>query len=247
MNVKNRGCIRRLSFKTLLASRKRNLIAIVAIALTTLLFTSLFTIVLSINETNQNYQFRSVGTYAHGSFKDVDEAQIKTLSAHPKVKAAGRRTVIGLCISGVFAKDYGEVSFMDGNTAKWSYAQPEVGRMPKNGKEITMDTKSLALLGVTPELGAEVTLTYSLTDKNQLGRDVTDTFTLVGWWEYDELLAVHFLNVSQDYVNHIEAMAISEGMEPFRTDLSVMLSSSLDIEIPSRKSGRTAATAWATR
>ena len=230
MNVKNRGCIRRLSFKTLLASRKRNLIAIVAIALTTLLFTSLFTIVLSINETNQNYQFRSVGTYAHGSFKDVDEAQIKTLSAHPKVKAAGRRTVIGLCISGVFAKDYGEVSFMDGNTAKWSYAQPEVGRMPKNGKEITMDTKSLALLGVTPELGAEVTLTYSLTDKNQLGRDVTDTFTLVGWWEYDELLAVHFLNVSQDYVNHIEAMAISEGMEPFRTDLSVMLSSSLDIE-----------------
>lgn len=230
MNVKNRGCIRRLSFKTLLASRKRNLIAIVAIALTTLLFTSLFTIVLSINETNQNYQFRSVGTYAHGSFKDVDEAQIKTLSAHPKVKAAGRRTVIGLCISGVFAKDYGEVSFMEGNTAKWSYAQPEVGRMPKNGKEITMDTKSLALLGVTPELGAQVTLTYTLADKEQMGRDVTDTFTLVGWWEYDELLAVHFLNVSQDYVNHIEAMAISEGMEPFRTDLSVMLSSSLDIE-----------------
>ena len=72
MNVKNRSCIRRLSFKTLLASRKRNLIAIVAIILTTLLFTSLFTIVLSINETNQNYQFRSVGTYSHGAFKDVD-------------------------------------------------------------------------------------------------------------------------------------------------------------------------------
>ena len=45
-------------------------------AVPTLLFTSLFTIVLSINETNQNYQFRSVGTYAHGSFKDVDEVQI---------------------------------------------------------------------------------------------------------------------------------------------------------------------------
>ena len=79
MNVKNRSCIRRLSFKTLLASRKRNLIAIAAIILTTLLFTSLFTIVLSINETNQNYQFRSVGTYAHGAFKDVDEAQIEAL------------------------------------------------------------------------------------------------------------------------------------------------------------------------
>ena len=230
MNVKNRGCIRRLSFKTLLASRKRNLIAITAIALTTLLFTSLFTIVLSINETNQNYQFHSVGTYAHGSFKDVDETQIKTLSAHPKVKAVGRRTVIGLCTSGVFAKDYGEVSFMDDNTAQWGYAQPEVWRTPKNGKEITMDTKALALLGVTPELGAQVTLTYSLADKNQLGRDVTDTFTLVGWWDYDELLAVHFFNVSEEYAKQIEAMAVAEGMNPFRTDMNVMLGSSLDIE-----------------
>ena len=230
MNVKNRGCIRRLSFKTLLASRKRNLIAIAAIVLTTLLFTSLFTIVLSINETNQNYQFRSVGTYAHGSFKDVDETQIKALSAHPKVKAVGKRTVIGICTSGVFAKDYGEVSFMDDNTAKWGYVLPTVGRTPKSGKEITMDTKALALLGVTPELGAQVTLTYSLTDKNQLGRDVTDTFTLVGWWEYDELLAVHFFNVSEEYAKQIEAMAVAEGMQPFRTDLSVMLSSSLGIE-----------------
>ena len=230
MNVKNRGCIRRLSFKTLLASRKRNLIAIVAIVLTTLLFTSLFTIVLSINETSQNYQFRSVGTYAHGSFKDVEGNQIAKLSAHPKVKAVGKRTVIGICTSGVFARDYGEVSFMDDNCAKWSYAQPEVGRTPQRGKEITMDTKALALLGVTPELGAEVTLTYTLTDKNQLGRDVTDTFTLVGWWEYDELLAVHFFNVSEEYAKEIEAMAVAEGMNPFRTDMSVMLSGSLDIE-----------------
>lgn len=62
MKVKNQGCIRRLSIKTVLASRKRNTIAVLAIALTALLFTSLFTIVLSINETNQGYQFRSVGT-----------------------------------------------------------------------------------------------------------------------------------------------------------------------------------------
>ena len=43
MRVKNRKCIRRLSFKSLWASRKRNIIAICAIALTTLMFTSLFT------------------------------------------------------------------------------------------------------------------------------------------------------------------------------------------------------------
>ena len=218
-------------------SRKRNLIAIAAIVLTTLMFTSLFTIVLSINETNQNYQFRSVGTYANGSFKDVDEAQIQALSAHPKVKAVGKRTVIGISITGAFEKDYGEVSYMDDNAAKWDYALPTVGRTPISGKEIAMDTKALALLGVAPELGAEVTLTYTLNDKNQMGSDITDTFTLVGYWEFDELMGVHFLNVSEGYVKQIEAQAVAEGMNPFRTDLIVMLSSSLDIENTLKKIG----------
>ena len=230
LNVSNGSCIRHLSRKTLSASKKRNLIAVIAIVLTTLLFTSLFTIVLSINETNQNYQFRAVGTYSHGSFKNVDEEQIATLSAHPKVKAAGCRTVIGLCIDGAFEKDYGEVSFMDDNCAKWSYATPTTGRTPEGGDEIAMDTAALALLGVEPEIGAKVELTYALTDKNQVGGNVTDTFTLVGWWDFDELLGVHFLNVSQEYVTQVEAEAMANGMKPFRTDMSVMLPSSLNIE-----------------
>ena len=50
MKVKNQKCIRRLSYKSLWATRKRNVIAIFAIALTTLLFTSLFTILMSLNE-----------------------------------------------------------------------------------------------------------------------------------------------------------------------------------------------------
>ena len=230
MKVKNGSCIRHLSFKTLMAARKRNIIAVLAIALTALLFTSLFTIVMSINETNQNYQFRSVGGYAHGAFKDVDEDQIAVLSAHPDVKAVGVRTVLGLATQGAFEKDYAEVSYMDDNNAKWSFSQPTVGRTPKSGNEITMDTKALELLGVKPELGAQVKLTYTLADKEQMGWDVTDTFTLVGWWDYDELLSVHFLNVSKEYAQKIDKLAVAGGLKPFRTDLSVMLRSSLNIE-----------------
>lgn len=230
MKVKNGSCIRHLSFKTLMSAKKRNIIAVLAIALTALLFTSLFTIVMSINETNQNYQFRSVGGYAHGAFKDVDEDQIAVLSAHPDVKAVGVRTVLGLATQGAFEKDYAEVSYMDDNNAKWSFSQPTVGRTPKSGNEITMDTKALELLGVKPELGAQVKVTYTLADKEQMGWDITDTFTLVGWWDYDELLSVHFLNVSKEYAQKIEKKAVAGGMKPFRTDLSVMLRSSLNIE-----------------
>ena len=183
MNVKNRTCIRRLSFRTLWASRRRNVIAVAAIALTALLFTSLFTVTMSINSSYETYTFHQIGAYNHGSFKDVTEEQADAISAHPKVRAAGKRTVIGIASDGVFAKSPAEVSFMDANCSKWCYAQPDIGHMPQKGKEITMDTAALELLGVSPQLGAEVTLTYTLSDKNQTGYQKTDTFTLAGWWE----------------------------------------------------------------
>ena len=79
MNVKNRNCIRKLSFQSLWASRKRNLIAVAAIVLTTLLFTSLFTVVMSINSSYQTYTFRQIGGYCHGTFKDVTEEQAEAI------------------------------------------------------------------------------------------------------------------------------------------------------------------------
>ena len=96
MNVKNRKCIRKLSLKSLYANRRRNLIAIFSIALTTLLFTSMFTIVLSLNASYETYQFRQVGGYAHGTFKDVSPEQAERIATHPKVKAVGARKAIGI-------------------------------------------------------------------------------------------------------------------------------------------------------
>ena len=230
MNVKNRKCIRKLSLKSLYANRRRNLIAIFAIALTTLLFTSMFTIVLSLNASYETYQFRQVGGYAHGTFKDVSPEQAERIAAHPKVKATGARKVIGITADGVFSKTPAEISYMDANCTKWSYATPTTGRMPESGKEVAMDTAALQLLGVTPELGAEVTVSYSITDKDQTAFTVTDTFTLVGYWDYDELMPVHYINISRDYADDIEAQAVKTGLQPFRTDLNVMLASSTNIQ-----------------
>ena len=229
MNVKNRKCIRKFSWNSLWASRKRNIIAIIAIALTALLFTSLFTIVMSINSSYENYTFRQVGGYNHGTFKEVTEKQAQAISGHPKVKAVGIRTTIGFMDSGVFAKVPAEVSFMDDNCTEWSFAKPTTGRMPKIGKEITMDTAALKLLGIQPELGAEITLTYTVGDKNQLSYEKTDTFTLVGWWDYDDISPVHYVNVSEEYVRSVETEGVAAGMNPFRTDLNVMMASAIDI------------------
>ena len=229
MNVKNRKCIRKLSWRSLWASRKRNIIAIIAIALTTLLFTSLFTIVMSLNSSYEMDTFRRIGGYCHGTFKEVTEEQIENISLHSNVKAVGKRINIGYMDSGIFAKAPAEVSFMDDNCTEWSFAAPTVGHKPQGKKEITMDTYALKLLGVAPELGAEIELTYTVGSLSAMPYEKTDRFTLVGWWEYDDISPVHYINISEEYAKEIEAEAMSKGLESFRIDLNVMMASSINI------------------
>ncbi len=229
MNVNNRKCIRKLSWRSLWASRKRNIIAIVAIALTALLFTSLFTIVMSINSSYEVYTFRQIGGYCHGTFKEVTEEQIENISAHSNVTATGKRITIGYIDSGIFAKAPAEVSFMDDNCTEWSFAEPTAGHKPHGRNEITMDTHALKLLGVEPEVGAEIELTYTVGALSEMPYEKTDTFTLAGWWEYDDISPVHYINISEEYAKETEAEAMSKGLEPFRIDLNVMMASSMNI------------------
>lgn len=235
MNVKNRSVIRRLGFRQFQASGMRNLIAVVAVTLTALLFTSLFTIAMSITTSYEEYNFRQAGGYCHGTFKEVNEEQIQKISDHPKVKAAGARIVAGYISTEPFERVVAEISYMDENCTKWSYAIPEEGRMPEKGMEIAMDTAALKALGVEPVLGEEITLTYPIRNSvNVSGEEMyrTDTFTLVGFWEYDNVMPCHYLNVSKEYVDMVEQEWLGSGgeAEPFRTDLYVMLASSINIE-----------------
>lgn len=230
MQVSNQKCIRRLSFRTLKTAQKRNIIAIIAIALTTLLFTSLFTVLMSVNASYETYTFRQIGGYSHGTFKDVTEEQLKALQAHPSIKQSGTRIVIGTKADDGFEKCNAEISYMDPNTAKWSYATPTTGRVPQNGHEIAMDTGSLKLLGVTPKLGEKISLAYTLCDNTQSGSTQSATFTLVGYWNFDDVMPVHYINVSRDYMDEAISIGQKEGLTNFRTDLNVMLRSSFNIE-----------------
>lgn len=230
MSIKNRKAITNLSFKTLIASRKRNVIAIIAIVLTTLMFTSLFTILMSINSSYQTYQFKQAGGYEHGTFKNVTQEQKLAISQHSNVKEVGERVIIGMASETPFEKEIAEISYMDANCTKWSYAEPTVGHMPKESNEIMMDTRTLELLGVEPKIGAEITLSYQMTDKEQTGPYITDTFVLSGYFQYDALIPTHYINISRDYMNKIENKAMKElGWGAFKTDLNVMMKSSANI------------------
>ena len=247
MRVKNRKCIRRLSFKSLWASRKRNIIAICAIALTTLMFTSLFTIILSVNSSYETYNFRQAGGYSDGIFKDLSREQTDKIAAHKGIKASGERIVCGFSSSDVFGKVAAEVSYMDKNCTKWSYATPTTGKEPQKENEIAMDTTALRLLGVEPKLGTNVTITYQAGNGTDTGIPQTDSFILVGYWEYDDLMPVHYINVSKAYVDKINEKCIAAGDEALDIDLNVMIPSKLNIREQMEKIDTDLGYDWNTR
>ena len=205
-HVANHRCIRRLSLRALAANRTRNLVAVLAIALTSLLFTSLFTIALSINDGMQQASFRQAGGFAHGTFKRLEPAQIDELCTDPLIEAWGKRLFVGMPEGGPFAKAHVEVSYCDANEAHWMFCDPVEGRLPESATEAATDTRVLALLGVEPALGAQFTLDISVD-----GQVVSRTFTLCGWWNYDEACTASNVLVTE---NAAQSMLDEAGVVP---------------------------------
>ena len=201
MKVSNGSCIRRLSVRALLANRTRNIVAVLAIALTAVLFTSLFTIALSINEGIQQNNFRQAGGCSHGSFKYLTEEQCEELKTDPLIQAYGIRRFLGMPTAAPFNKSHVEIGYSDANEVRWGYCVPVEGRLPQEGtNEAATDTHVLELLDVEPEIGAEFTVTFEVD-----GRETTQTFTLCGWWEYDEAVVANHILIPESRVDTVLA------------------------------------------
>lgn len=207
MKVKNKRCIRNLSFKQFKAAKTRNLISVCAIALTTLLFTSLFTIALSINDGFQQSNFRQCGGWNHGTFKYLTEEQFEEIKEDPLIKQWGLRRFVGMPTDVPFNKSHVEVGYSDAVQAHWMYCDPIAGSLPKEGtNEAATDTRVLELLGIEPELGAEFTMTFDVD-----GNETTQTFTLSGWWEYDEAIVANHVLIP---LSRAEAIYKETGLAP---------------------------------
>ena len=226
MKVRNGKCVRHLAWKSLQASRTRNLIAIAAIALTAVLFTSLFTIALSINEGFQQSNFRQVGGFSHGGFKYLTEEQAEELQDDPLIDQWGERRFLGMPMDVPFNKSHVEVSWADANEAHWMYCDPVEGSLPQEGTdEAATDTHVLELLGIEPELGTKFSVTFNVD-----GHETTQTFTLSGWWEYDEAIVANHILVPE---SRVDAILAEVGVDPDapadgitgRWNLDVMLKS----------------------
>lgn len=182
MNVRNQKTIFNLSIKNMKSQRIRNAVAIIAIALTTLLFTALFTVIMSVSKGFEYSNFRQVGSCAHGEFKRLTKEQYDVLKNADEIEAYGLRRILGIGADEILLKNYTEISYMNKNAAEWGFVTPTSGRLPKeNTNEAAADTRLLNALGVPVEAGSEFSVSIDVD-----GTITTENFVLCGWWEFDE-------------------------------------------------------------
>ena len=222
--------IRHLSFRSLKAARFRNIIAVAAIVLTTILFTTLFTVGMGTIETFQRATMRQVGTNAHAIAKYVTDEDFEKIKTHPLVKEISYNKILADSIDNEeLLKRRGELWYLDDIGLKHRFSEPSAGRRPMAANEIMADTKALQLLGVPLEIGSHIVL-----DLTVKGEQVRREFVLSGWFEPEDTLNVSEFVTSLEYVSeHAEELEIEPYESNVRTgsvQAYIMFESSVDLE-----------------
>ncbi len=213
--VKNKKVIHTIAIKSFLANKTRNIIAVIAIALTALLFTSVATVGLSLIDTVQESYMRQVGTSLHGGYKYLTQDYYEKVKADDRVSDIDYRIVIGPVDNESLSKLHTEISYGDENYVKASFIYPKVGTLPQEKNEVLIAENILKVLDVPVEIGSEVTLEFRAN-----GIDYEDTFVVSGIYEVDPALAVSQVITSKEYALEVAPVWVGEDIRSYIDKMS---------------------------
>lgn len=196
MRNNNQKVINNLSRKSLKNNRLRNIFAVIAIVLTTVLFTTLFTLGMGMVQSQQEQTMRQVGTSCHVGLNYLTDEEYNNIKDHPLIKEIGYSIMIAVAENEELIKRSTEIRFATDNTSKWGFCYPTKGKMPNKINEIVTDTIVLDMLGIPHEIGTSITLEYSIN-----GEHFTKDFVLSGFWEGDIASMASMAYVSQEFID----------------------------------------------
>lgn len=192
----NRPILKLLAKRSLKA--QKNTIAVLAITLATLLFTSLFTIAISLQTAMQESNMRTTGTSAHAGIKRLSWEEYELLSSDVGVKDSGYSVIIGNAVGDKFNKTPTELRYGDETYAELTFNNPDTGHLPEQKNEIATSRIVMAAMGLPDKVGTQMELTFT-TDTDTF----TDTFTLCGIWDGDAVAYRQTMLLSEEYTEQV--------------------------------------------
>lgn len=198
LKVKNQKVIKKISTRSLLANKKKNLIAVMAIILTCIMFTAVFSIGGSIIESMQESTFRQVGGRHMASIKYGLQEDYDILAKDPAVKNLCKNIIVGRADNSELSKLNVEINYADDLYAEMSFCYPEKGTMPKERLDIAASSIVLEEMGIPLEIGQKVSLCLNVD-----GEVYEEEFTLCGFWEGDPVAMAQECWISKELADEV--------------------------------------------
>lgn len=192
----NRLVLKLLAKRSLKA--QKNTIAVLAIMLATLLFTSLFMIAISLQTAMQESNMRTTGTSAHAGIKRLSWEEYEKLSSDTGIKDIGYSIIIGNAVGDDFNKTPTELRYGDETYSELTFNTPDTGHLPEQKNEIATSRIVLDAMGLPDKVGTQMELTFT-TDTDTF----TDTFTLCGIWDGDAVAYRQTMLLSKAYAEQV--------------------------------------------
>lgn len=180
---RNKDVIKRVEKGMMKANRTRNIFAIVAVALTTFMITTVFSLGINYKENMELMGVRTSGTNANVSLAMPTNEQEKEIRDLDYVDTVGTQYMIGSVAGKNEADRDLAIAMQYYDNTEWEKHYKEAisninGSYPKKENEIMLSEDALSQLGIKkPKLDMEIPLSYVSKDGEQ-----KDTFTLSGWF-----------------------------------------------------------------
>lgn len=194
---RNKEVIKRVEKGMMKANRTRNIFAVVAVALTTFMITTIFSLGINYKENMDLTSVRTSGTNANVSLAMPTNEQEKEIRDLDYVKTVGTQYMIGSVAGKNEADRDLAIAMQYYDNTEWEKHYKEAisnikGEYPKKENEIMLSEDALSQLGIKePKLDMEIPLSYISKDGEQ-----KDTFTLSGWFRSYTGTGMAFLSES---------------------------------------------------
>ena len=214
MKVKNKAYIVRLSKNILNANKSRRNILLLAIALTSILFTSLFSVALGLGKSMETQTMKTVGSISHGSFKELSNKDIEVLSKDKDIKEFSIIEKVGILDD---EKITAELSYMDKNGFEWSLIEKVKGKLPEKEKDVFIDLATAKKLGYKGEIGEEIEIPYNI-EKPYIGEIIekrSEKFIISGTFQnpINSNVGVGQIYLSKAYVDKLSLPENNKDLE----------------------------------
>ena len=180
--VNNNKAINNLALCSIKVNIKKYMVLIASVILTTLLFSSLFTVGGSMLKEVQLSTMRQVGGSFHSGFKYLCQSEYDQVKEDPKLRDITYRIIVGFSDDQRLIKTRTEFSYYEPEDAKGSFCYPENGKMPEAENEIVLSDLTLKALGAEQKIGEHLSIDMAIG-----GESGTYDFVLSGYYRGDPI------------------------------------------------------------